>query len=98
MSKKELLVMVNRDRAVIDLLRMSQGDKTAMEYVAAAEDQARLCRADSELIKKEDLSRIALTGETKDRSSVKKSLVESYDLKTTIYTMKAREFSRMLWL
>ena len=46
-SKKELLAMVNRDRAVIDLLRMSQGDKMAMEFVAAAEDQARLCRADS---------------------------------------------------
>ena len=46
-SKKELLAMVNRDRAVIDLLRMSQGDKMAMEFVAAAEDQALLCRADS---------------------------------------------------
>ena len=61
-SKKELLAMVNRDRAVIDLLRMSQGDKMAMEFVAAAEDQARLCRADSVPIKEEDLTRMALIG------------------------------------
>ena len=31
---------------MIDLLKMSQGDKMATEFVAAAEDQARLCRAD----------------------------------------------------
>ena len=42
------------------MLRMSQGDKTVMEYVAAAEDQARFCRADSEPIKEEDQTRMAL--------------------------------------
>jgi hypothetical protein len=31
-SKKELLAMVNRDRAVIDLLRMSQGDKLKFKF------------------------------------------------------------------
>ena len=93
-SKKELLAMVNRDRAVIDLLRMSQGDKTAMEYVAAAEDQARLCRADSVPIKEEDLTRMALIGGMKDRSLAEKALAENYDLKTTIATMKTRECSK----
>ena len=93
-SKKELLAMVNRDRAVIDLLRMSQGDKTAMEYVAAAEDQARLCRADSVPIKEEDLTRMALIGGMKDRSLAEKALAENYDLKTTIATIKTRECSK----
>ena len=93
-SKKELLAMVNRDRAVIDLLRMSQGDKTAMEYVTAAEDQARLCRADSVPIKEEDLTRMALIGGMKDRSLAEKALAENYNLKTTIDTMKTRECSK----
>ena len=93
-SKKELLAMVNHDRAVIDLLRMSQGDKTAMEYVTAAEDQARLCRADSVPIKEEDLTRMALIGGMKDRSLAEKALAENYNLKTTIDTMKTRECSK----
>ena len=39
-----------------------------MKYVAAAEDHVRLCRADSELIKEEDLTRMAMIGGMKDRS------------------------------
>ena len=93
-SKKELLAMVNRDRAVIDLLRMSQGDRLAMEFVAAAEDQARLCRADIVPIKEEDLTRMALIGGMKDRSLAEKALAENYNLKTTIDTMKTRESSK----
>ena len=81
---------------------MSQIDNTVMEYVAAAEDQAKLCRADSEAIKEEDLTRmalmvggrIALIGGMKDRSLVEKALAANYDLKTTIDTMKTRECSR----
>ena len=93
-SKRELLSMVNRDRAVIDLLRMSQGDRQAMEFVAAAEDQARLCRADVVPIKEEDLTRMALIGGMKDRSLAEKALAENYNLKTTIDTMKTRESSK----
>ena len=91
LSKKELLSMVNRDRAVIDLLRMSQGDMGAMEFVGAVEDQARLCRADTEPIKETDLARMALIGGMKDRSLAEKALAENYELKTTIETMKTRE-------
>ena len=94
LSKGEMLSMVNRDRAVIDLLRMSQGDKSAMEFVAAVEDQARLCRADTEPIKETDLSRMALIGGMKDRSLAEKALAENYELKTTIDTMKTRESSK----
>ena len=86
--------MVNRDRAVIDLLKMSQGDKMATEFVAAAEDQARLCRADSVPIKEEDLTRMALIGGMKDRSLAEKALAENYNLKTTIDTMKTIESSK----
>lgn len=39
-SQKELLV--------IDLLRMSQGDKPAMEFVEVGEDQAKTLRRDVE--------------------------------------------------
>ena len=39
-SQKELLV--------IDLLRMSQGDKSAMEFVEVGEDQAKTLRRDVE--------------------------------------------------
>ena len=94
LSKKELLALVNRDRAVIDLLRMSQGDMSAMEFVAATEDQARLCRADSEPIKETDLTRMALIGGMKDRNLAEKALAENYELKTTIETMKTRESSK----
>ena len=94
LSKKELLSMVNRDRAVIDLLRMSQGDMGAMEFVGAVEDQARLCRADTEPIKETDLARMALIGGMKDRSLAEKALAENYELKTTIETMKTRESSK----
>ena len=60
--EKEVRVrFYDRDMAVIDLLRMSQGDKTAMEYVAAAEDQARLCRADSVPIKGQALQSMPCT-------------------------------------
>ena len=94
LSKGEMLSMVNRDRAVIDLLRMSQGDKNAMEFVAAVEDQARLCRADTVPIKETDLTRMALIGGMKDRSLAEKALAENYELKTTIDTMKTRESSK----
>ena len=94
LSKKELLSMVNRDRAVIDLLRMSQGDRGAMEFVGAVEDQARLCRADTEPIKETDLARMALIGGMKDRSLAEKALAENCELKTTIETMKTRESSK----
>ena len=38
-SNKVLLAVVSRDRAVIDLLRMSQGDKHAMDFVGEVEDR-----------------------------------------------------------
>ena len=93
-SNKVLLAVVSRDRAVIDLLRMSQGDKHAMEFVGEVEDQARLCRADTEPITETDLKRMVLIGGMKDRALAEKALAEKYDLKTTIETMQTRETSK----
>ena len=45
-SNRILLSVISRDRAVIDLLRMAQEDKNAMEFVGEVEDQVRLCRAE----------------------------------------------------
>ena len=81
-SKSELLALINRERAVIDLLRMSQGDRSAMEFVGVTEDQARLCRGDVEPIKEEDLIRMALIGGMKDRGLAEKALAEKYNFRS----------------
>ena len=94
LSKAELLVLVSRDRAVIDLLRMSQGDMSAMEFVAAVEDQSHLCQANTQPITEEDLVRMALIGGMRDRTLAEKVLAENYNLKTTITVMKTRETSK----
>ena len=44
-SKRAFLKYVSRDRAIIDLLHILQGDKSVTEFVAQVEDQAALCRA-----------------------------------------------------
>ena len=86
--KKELLSMVNRDRAVIDLLRMSQGDRGAIEFVAAVEDKARLFRADTN-----QGDRFSEDGF--DTEFGRKALAENYELKTTIKTMKTSKANAM---
>ena len=65
-----LLAVISRDSAVIDLLRMSQVDKHAMEFVGEVENQARLCRADTEPITESDLKRMVLIGGMKHRARV----------------------------
>ena len=42
-TKKTLLKVVSRDRAVIDLFRMEQGNKGFMEFLGQVEDQTNLC-------------------------------------------------------
>ncbi len=44
LSKETLLKYVSRDRALIDMLHMPQGDCSIMEFVGRVEDQAALCR------------------------------------------------------
>ena len=57
---------------MIDLLRRSQSDKSAMGYVVTTKDQAQLRRADSIPIKAEDFPRMALIGGIKDCLLAKK--------------------------
>ena len=74
-----LLKYVSRDRAIIDLLHMPQGDKSITEFVAQVEDQAALCRV-AEIAISEDLKRLALIAGFNDRLLAEKCLGEEYDL------------------
>ena len=42
-TRKTLLKMVSRDRAIIELLRMEQNNKSFMNPLSEVEDQAQLC-------------------------------------------------------
>jgi hypothetical protein len=77
-TEKSLLVIISRDRAVIDLLRLQQGDKTIMEFLGEAEDQVRLCRAKEKPITDDDLVRMALIAGMNDRNLAEKVLSEDY--------------------
>ena len=93
-SKKALLKYVCRDRAIIDLLHMPQGDKSISEFVAQVEDQAALCRVGEKPITEEDLKRLALIAGFKDRTLAEKCLGEEYDLRQVIATAVTRESSK----
>ena len=93
-SKSTLLKYVSRDRAIIDLLHMPQGDKSVTEFVAQVEDQAALCRVPEIAITEDDLKRLALIAGFKDRSLAEKCLGEEYDLRQVIATAVTRESSK----
>jgi hypothetical protein len=93
-SKKTLLKIINRDRAIIDMMRMTQGDKTFNEFLAEVEDQEHLCRADEQRITSDDLKRMALIAGMKDRSLAEKCIGEEYALKQVIQAGVNRENSR----
>ena len=59
-TKRVLLEINNRDRAVIDLLRITQGNRTVMDFLGKVEGQVQLTRADRKRITKDDLNRMAL--------------------------------------
>ena len=44
-TKKTLLKLVSRDRAIIDLLRMEQGKRTFNDFLADIKDQTHLCHS-----------------------------------------------------
>ena len=94
LTEKSLLSIINRDRAVIDLLAIRQGDKSVMELLAEAEDQVKLCRANDPVITEDDLLRMCLIVAFKDRNLAEKALAENYDLKTTIQVAVTRESSK----
>ena len=85
---------MSRDRAIIDLLHIPQGDKTVTEFLALVEDQAALCRVTEVAITEDDLKRLALIAGFKDRSLAEKRLGEEYDLRQVIATAITRESSK----
>ena len=93
-SKATLLKYVSRDRAIIDLLHIPQGDKTVTEFLALVEDQAALCRVGEVAITEDDLKRLALIAGFRDRSLAEKCLGEEYDLRQVIATAITRESSK----
>ena len=68
-TKKILLKLVSRDRAIIDLLRMEQGSRSFMEFLSEVEDQEHLCRTEEKHITLDDLKRISLIAGIKDKQS-----------------------------
>ena len=89
-----LLSYVSRDRAIIDLLHMPQGDDSVTEFVTKVEDQAALCRVVEKPITEDDLKRLALIAGFKDRQLAEKCLGEQYDIKQVITTAITRESSK----
>ena len=91
--KKTLLKLVSRDRAIIDLFRMEQGNRSFMEFLSEVEDQEHLCRAE-EKISSDDLKRMSLLAGLKDRTLAEKALAEEYSLKQVIQAAVNRESSK----
>ena len=48
-SRNTLLKVINRDRAVIDIMKLEQRDRGFMEFLAEMEDQERLCHMEGGL-------------------------------------------------
>ena len=93
-TKRALLAIISRDRAVIDLLRLEQGEKTIMEFLGEAEDQARLCRAKEKPITEDDLVKMTMIAGMNDRILAEKVLAEDLDLKRTIQAAVTKENSK----
>ena len=85
---------VSRNRTIIDLLHMPQGDLSITEFVVQVEDQAALCRVGEVAITEDDLKRLALIAGFKDRTLAEKCLGEEYDLRQVIATAITRESSK----
>ena len=63
-STNTLLKLVNRVQAIIDIMRLEQGVRGFMEFLAEVQDQERLCCMDEGLTG-EDLLRMSLMGVSK---------------------------------
>ena len=93
-SKKSMLTLISRDRAIIDLLRIEQGNRSFMDFLAVVEDQEYLCRTDEDRITGDDLKRISLIAGMKDRTLAEKAIAEEYNLQQVIQAGVNRESSR----
>ena len=73
--KDTLLVVINRDRAVIDLLKIEQNERSLTDFLTEVVDPAELCQANENQITEDDLVRMALIAGFRD-----KALAEKYTL------------------
>ena len=85
--------LVSKDRAIIDLLRPEQGNKSFMDFLADMDDQTHLSN-NWESLMGEDLKRITLLWGLKDRTLAEKALAEECTLKQIIQAAINRESSR----
>ena len=67
-TKMILLEIVNRDWVVINLLRITQGIGTIMDFFDEVQDQVNLTREDKKRITKDNLTRITLIAAFRDTS------------------------------
>ena len=79
-TKLTLLKLVSKDRATIDILRMEQGGRGFMDFLADVEDQMHLCHS-WEALKGKDMKMISLLGGLKERTLAEKALAKEYSLK-----------------
>ena len=71
-SKGPLPTVMRRDRAVIELLRMGQGSRNFMNFLAEVEDQEYICRVDERPTTGDDLKCMSLIVGMKDRPLAEK--------------------------
>lgn len=95
-TKKTLLKGVSNDKAIINLLRLEQGNRSFMDFLADVEDQTHLCH-NWETLTGEDMKRISLLRGLKDRTLAEKALANEYSLKQIIQAAINRESSRPTW-
>ena len=93
-SKKALLKLVSRDRAIIDLLRLEQGTRSFIDFLSEVEDQEHLCRTEEMPLASADMQRMSLIAGMKDRTLAEKAIAEEYTLKQVIQGGVTRETSK----
>ena len=76
---------------MINLLKITKGDWTVMDFLGEVEDQVELNRAEMKRITEDHLTRIALIAGFRDTSLSEKVLAENYNLKTKVQLAVTRE-------
>ena len=76
---------------MINLLKITKGDWTVMDFLDEVEDQVELNRAEMKRITEDHLTRIALIAGFRDTSLSEKVLAENYNLKTKVQLAVTRE-------
>ena len=92
-SRRSLLKLVSRDRAIIDCLKIEQKDRSFMDFLADVEDQEKLCRME-EALTGDDLKRMSILSGMKDRHLAEKAIAEEFDLQQLIQSAINRESSK----